>query len=125
MNLQALEVDGALRRSDQRDAGAAADLARAPRMRVEHHAEIVKAIASGDAEEASRVAAAHVRAAGEDMLAQMRQVRMSSARGAAACRTPAGLAPQGRRRILSRSERGSRSLLRARDLISPSLLYMT
>jgi DNA-binding GntR family transcriptional regulator len=52
------------------------------RQRVQHHAEIAKAIASGDAEEAARVAAAHVRAAGEDMLFQMRLARTSGAQTA-------------------------------------------
>jgi DNA-binding GntR family transcriptional regulator len=52
------------------------------RERVQHHSEIVEAIESGDAEEAARVAAAHVRAAGEDMLSQMRQSRTISAQTA-------------------------------------------
>jgi hypothetical protein len=43
---------------------------------------MVKAIASGDVEEAVRIAVIHIRSAGEDMLAQMRQVRTSGARGA-------------------------------------------
>jgi DNA-binding GntR family transcriptional regulator len=84
VNLQALEVM-------ERYAGLInATRARLPisparlRQRVEHHAEIVKAIASGDADAAARVAATHVRAAGEDMLTQMRQVRMSTAREARA-----------------------------------------
>ena len=68
------------------------------RQRVEHHAEIVKAIASGDVEEAGRAAAAHVRAAGEDMLAQMRQARSNSARTAELA-TAEVAAPRPRRRV--------------------------
>lgn len=54
------------------------------RQRADQHTEMVKAIASGDVEVAARMAALHVRAAGEDLLEQMRQVRMSSARNAQA-----------------------------------------
>jgi len=54
------------------------------RQRVRQHDEIIDAIVSGDADRAAAVASAHVRAAGEDMLTQMRQVRTSTARAAAA-----------------------------------------
>lgn len=80
VNTQALEV------MDRYAALINATRARLPesparvKQRVEHHMEIVKAIASGDVEVAARVAALHVRAACEDMLSQMRQVRMSAAR---------------------------------------------
>jgi DNA-binding FadR family transcriptional regulator len=47
---------------------------------VAQHEEIIAAIAAGDAEAAVKLDATHIRAAGEDMLTQMRQVRMSIAR---------------------------------------------
>jgi DNA-binding GntR family transcriptional regulator len=50
------------------------------RDRVAQHEEIIAAIAAGDAEAAVKLDATHIRAAGEDMLTQMRQVRMSIAR---------------------------------------------
>lgn len=50
------------------------------RSRVAQHAEIVAAIAAGDADTAAQVAGLHVRAAGEDLLSQMRQVRSSRER---------------------------------------------
>ena len=54
------------------------------RQRVKQHDELIEAIASGDVDSAVAVAAAHIRAACEDMLTQMRQVRTSNARVAAA-----------------------------------------
>jgi DNA-binding GntR family transcriptional regulator len=54
------------------------------RERAGHHLDIGAAIASGNVEEAVRVAVIHIRAAGEDMLSQMRQVRTSRARIASA-----------------------------------------
>ncbi|MDR3486744.1 MAG: GntR family transcriptional regulator [Bradyrhizobium sp.] len=54
------------------------------RNRVMQHAEIAKAIESGDVTAAITAATAHVRAACEDMLNQMRQIRTSTARVAAA-----------------------------------------
>ncbi len=54
------------------------------RRRVKQHDEIIDAIVSGDAERASAVAIAHIHAAEEDMLVQMRQARTASARGAPA-----------------------------------------
>jgi len=84
VNLQALEVM-------ERYAGLInATRARLPisparlRQRVEQHNDMVKAIASGKVEEAMAVAARHVRAACDDMLAQMRQVRTESVRAGAA-----------------------------------------
>jgi DNA-binding GntR family transcriptional regulator len=97
VNLQALEV---MERYADLINATRAQLPMSParlRMRVDQHAEIVKAIASGNAEEATRLAAGHVRAAGEDMLAQMRQVRMSSARGAATTGPQQGV----RRRVVA------------------------
>ncbi len=52
------------------------------RQRVRQHQEIIDAIESGDADRAVEAAAAHIRAACEDMLAQMRQVRSASNRAA-------------------------------------------
>jgi DNA-binding GntR family transcriptional regulator len=60
------------------------------RQRATQHLEIVDAVAKGDADAAARLGAIHVRAACEDMLRQMRQVRMSAARAA----TQAGRAEQ-------------------------------
>ncbi len=57
------------------------------RLRVNQHEELVEAIASGNVDEAAAVAAAHIRAACEDMLTQMRQVRIVTARAAAAAGT--------------------------------------
>ena len=54
------------------------------RQRVNQHEEIIDAIASGDVEAAVAVAAAHIRAACEDMLTQMRQARNVTARAAVA-----------------------------------------
>ena len=54
------------------------------RQRVKQHEELVEALASGNAERAVAVAAAHIRAACEDMLAQMRQARLANTRAAAA-----------------------------------------
>ncbi|MBV8112805.1 MAG: GntR family transcriptional regulator [Hyphomicrobiales bacterium] len=50
------------------------------RQRIAQHGEIVDAIALGDAETAARVAVAHVRGAGEDLLTLMRQARLNEAR---------------------------------------------
>jgi len=58
------------------------------RQRVKQHDEMIDAFVSGDVELAAAVATAHIRAAGEDMLTQMRQVRTTSTRAAA---TEAGL----------------------------------
>ena len=98
VNLQALEVI-------ERYAGLInATRARLPisparlRQRVEQHHAIVKAIASGNAEEAARVAAMHVRAACDDMLAQMRQMRTESRRDAAAASNQE-TSPRPRRKI--------------------------
>ncbi len=52
------------------------------RQRVIQHDEIIEAIASGDVELAVTLAAAHIRAACQDMLTQMRQVRTNAARAA-------------------------------------------
>ncbi|MFO1143648.1 MAG: GntR family transcriptional regulator [Amaricoccus sp.] len=52
------------------------------RQRVHQHQEIIEAIESGDVDRAVEAAAAHIRAACEDMLAQMRQVRSASSRSA-------------------------------------------
>lgn len=52
------------------------------RQRVAQHFELIAAIEAGDPDAAAKIAAAHVRAAGDDMLTQMRQVRMSQARAA-------------------------------------------
>jgi DNA-binding GntR family transcriptional regulator len=54
------------------------------RQRVNQHDEIIEAIASGDVDSAVAFAATHIRSACEDMLTQMRQVRTSNARAAAA-----------------------------------------
>ena len=54
------------------------------RQRVNQHDEIIEAIASGDVDSAVAIAATHIRAACEDMLTQMRQVRTTAARTAAA-----------------------------------------
>lgn len=59
------------------------------RQRVNQHDEIIEAIASGKVKSAVAIAGAHIRAACEDMLTQMRQVRTTTARAAAA----AGPAP--------------------------------
>ena len=56
------------------------------RQRVNQHDEIIDAITSGDVDAAVAVAAVHIRSACEDMLAQMRQARTTSARSAAAQR---------------------------------------
>jgi DNA-binding GntR family transcriptional regulator len=53
------------------------------RQRVKQHDEMIDAIVSGDLERAATVATAHIRAAREDMLMQMRQVRTGTARAAA------------------------------------------
>lgn len=50
------------------------------RQRVDHHAGILQAVVTGDADAAARIAAEHVREAGDDMLAQMREARSSVAR---------------------------------------------
>ncbi len=104
VNLQALEVI-------ERYAGLInATRARLPisparlRERVEQHHAIVKAIASGSTEEAARVAAMHVRAACEDMLAQMRQVRTETARHAVAGGSPETPARPKRRIAIHPSE---------------------
>jgi DNA-binding GntR family transcriptional regulator len=47
---------------------------------VDHHAGILQAVVTGDADAAARIAAEHVREAGDDMLAQMREARSSVAR---------------------------------------------
>ena len=52
------------------------------RLRVNQHSEIIAAIGSGDVGAAMAVAAAHIRAACQDMLTQMRQARISAVRGA-------------------------------------------
>ena len=49
------------------------------RQRIAQHMEMVEAIASGDAEAAARAAVAHIRAARDDMLDQMRQLRTAGA----------------------------------------------
>ena len=54
------------------------------RQRMTQHDEIIEAITSGEVDLAVALAAAHIRAACEDMLTQMRHVRTSSARAAAA-----------------------------------------
>lgn len=56
------------------------------RKRVNQHNEIIAAIASGDVDSAVAVAAAHIRAACQDMLTQMRLARTTAARSAAAAR---------------------------------------
>lgn len=98
VNLQALEVM-------ERYAGLInATRARLPisparlRQRVEQHNEMVKAIASGKIEEAMAVAARHVRAACDDMLAQMRQVRTDIVRAGTAD-DRAGAAARPRRKV--------------------------
>ncbi|HWJ73589.1 MAG TPA: GntR family transcriptional regulator [Kaistia sp.] len=50
------------------------------RQRVVQHTEMVEAIVAADADAAARVAVDHIRAAGEDMLSQMRQVRLTGSR---------------------------------------------
>ncbi|MBZ9938554.1 GntR family transcriptional regulator [Mesorhizobium sp. BR1-1-16] len=50
------------------------------RQRVAQHTEMVEAIVAADADAAARVAVDHIRAAGEDMLSQMRQVRLTGSR---------------------------------------------
>ncbi len=54
------------------------------RLRVNQHEELVEAIASGNVEAAIAIAGAHIRSACEDMLTQMRHVRITTARTAAA-----------------------------------------
>ena len=54
------------------------------RQRVRQHEEIIEAIVSGDVDRAVAAAAAHIRAACEDMLTQMRQVRSATTRAAEA-----------------------------------------
>ena len=84
VNLQAVEVmeryDGLVNATRSKLPISPASL----RNRVIQHAEIIKAIEVGDADAAAAVAAAHVRAAGQDMLNQMRQVRTVTARLATA-----------------------------------------
>ncbi len=63
------------------------------RQRVKQHDEIIDAVASADLELAAAVAAAHVRAAAEDMLTQMRQIRTTAARAAAAAKAPISARP--------------------------------
>ncbi len=50
------------------------------RQRVAQHCELVEAIAAGEPEAAAQVAIAHVRGAGEDLLALMRQARTNEVR---------------------------------------------
>jgi DNA-binding GntR family transcriptional regulator len=53
------------------------------RQRVRQHDEMIDAIVSADVERAAAVATAHIRAAREDMLTQMRQARSEAARATA------------------------------------------
>jgi DNA-binding GntR family transcriptional regulator len=73
------------------------------RQRVIQHDKLIEAIASGDVDSAVTVAASHIRAACEDMLTQMRQMRTSTARAAAAEKAVAPRRPKGRAATTSRS----------------------
>ncbi|MEP7239357.1 MAG: GntR family transcriptional regulator [Devosia sp.] len=83
-NIQALEV---MERYAHLISATRAKLPISPaslRKRAKQHDELIDAIVSADGELAAAVATAHIRAAGEDMLMQMRQVRTTALRAMAA-----------------------------------------